>query len=102
MDVRLRFIEAMLLTKQRLTRQHIVDRFGTSLPSATRDIKRYREMVTVEAKGKGELSTYVLKSAHAFHWSVAPRDWLKHLEIVYEHTDKSIIDATGGKNLSRA
>ncbi len=94
MVVRLRFIEAMLLTKQRLTRQIISDTFDVSLPSATRDIQKYRELVTVEAVGKGSDSTYELKSNPVFHWSEEPSIWLKHLEKVYESTTRDLIETT--------
>ncbi len=96
MVVRLRFIEAMLLTKQRLTRQIISDTFGISLPSATRDIKRYRELVTVAAVGKGGSSTYELQSEPIFQWLEPPEVWLHHLEKIHDNTTKDLSILTGG------
>ena len=93
MRIRLKFIEAMLLTGQRLTRQIVADRFEVSLPTATRSMREYKQRADVSSVGRGAECTYVLGGDPIFHWE-CPKIFLKHLEKVYERTDKSISDCT--------
>lgn len=81
--VRLKFIQAMLYVYGTFSRKHLVDIFGISDVSATRDIQKYREFDASLVYNTREKVFRNSKTLTAGWWVEPPEKFLKALSQVH-------------------